>query len=166
MENYLEYLEKLQSRMDFSENVDDEKVALYFKLENVNKKLSYISGVVLLVLEILLFFVAKNVGIVYQNIVAVAMTAVFMFFGYVWIRHAFDYESYRHDACIERDKIYFANYDVIKNEILNDGEGQMRKLMLWNEMCELTVKQQKQYKELLQIVKSVCREYSEITSSF
>jgi hypothetical protein len=56
MENYLEYLEKLQSRMDFSENVDAEKVALYFKLENVNKKLSYISGVVLLVLEILLFF--------------------------------------------------------------------------------------------------------------
>lgn len=166
MENYLEYLEKLQSRMDFSENVDDEKVALYFKLENVNKKLSYISGVVLLVLEILLFFVAKNVGIVYQNIVTVAMTAVFMFFGYVWIRHAFDSESYRHDACIERDKIYFANYDVIKNEILNDGEGQMRQLMLWNEMCELTVKQQKQYKELLQIVKSVCREYSEITSSF
>ena len=148
--------------MDFSENVDAEKVALYFKLENVNKKLSYISGVVLLVLEILLFFVAKNVGIVYQNIIAVAMTAVFMFFGYVWIRHAFDSESYRHDACIERDKIYFANYDVIKNEILNDGEGQMRQLMLWNDMCELSDKDAGKYKELLRIVRAVCREYKDI----
>lgn len=162
MENYLEYLEKLQSKMEFSESVDDRKVALYFKLEDVSKRLSTMSAVVLLILEALLLFIAKDVDVVYRNIIAVSMTVVFMFFGSVWIRYAFDSASYHNSVCIERDKVYLANYDVIKNEIVNDGEGQLRQLMLWNDMCELSVKHQKQYKELLQIVRAVCREYKDI----
>ena len=37
MDNYLEYLEKLQSKMDFSKNVDDDEVKLYFDLKMSTK---------------------------------------------------------------------------------------------------------------------------------
>lgn len=69
---------------------------------------------------------------------------------------------YKNLGCYERDKIYFANYDIVKNEILNDGDEQIRQLILWNEMCDLTIANQKRYKELLRIVREVCREYKEI----
>lgn len=162
MENYLEYLEKLQNKMDFSESVDDKKVALYFDMKNVNQRVSNLFILVLLSLESLLWVIGVTVDIVYRNIIVGVMSFVFLFCGFVVLRYAADALFYKNLACYERDKVYFANYDVIKKEIINDGEGQMRQLMLWNKMCELTVKHQKQYKELLRIVKSVCREYSEI----
>lgn len=37
MENYLEYLEKLQSKMDFRKSVDDKKVKFYFDMKNVKQ---------------------------------------------------------------------------------------------------------------------------------
>lgn len=162
MDNYLEYLEKLQSKMDFSKSVDDEKVALYFELRNVNRRLSKLFIVTLVILELFLWFLGIHMNMVNRNIIAVLMTLGLVFLGYGLIRHAADSVHYNNMACLGRDRIYFANYAIIKNEILNDGEEQIRQLILWNNMCDLTVVNQKRYKELLRIVESVCREYVEI----
>ena len=48
MENYLEYLEKLQNKMDFSESIDDEKVTLYFDMKNVSHRVSNLFILVLM----------------------------------------------------------------------------------------------------------------------
>lgn len=162
MDNYLEYLEKLQSKMDFSEGVDDDKVALYFELRDVNRRLSKLFIVTLLILETFLWIIGVNMNLVNRNIVSVLMVLSLVLLGYGLIRHGFDSVYYNNMVYLERDKIYFANYEIIKNEILNDGEEQIHQLILWNGMCDLTVANQKRYKELLRIVKSVCREYREI----
>lgn len=162
MENYLEYLEKLQSRMDFSENVDDKIVTLYFDMKNVNQRVSNLCLVILVSLELLLHVIGVTTDIVYRNIIANVMLLVFLFFGIVVLKYAWDARFYKNLACCERDKIHFANYDIVKNEILNDGDEQIRQLILWNEMCDLTIANQKRYKELLRIVRAVCREYKEI----
>lgn len=162
MENYLEYLEKLQNKMDFSESIDDEKVTLYFDMKNVSHRVSNLFILVLLSLELLLWVIGVTVDIVYRNIIAGGMVFVLLFCGFAVLGYAGNALFYKNLACYERDKIYFANYGVIKNAIINDGEGQLRQLMLWNDMCELSVKHQKQYKELLRIVESVCREYRAI----
>lgn len=162
MDYYLEYLEHLQGKMDFSKNVDNDKIKLYFDLENLNQRLSYLFVGVLLSLELLLCVVGVTVDIMYRNIIVNAMLVVFLVFGILVLKYAGDARFYKNLACHERDTIYFANYDIIKNEILNDGDGQIRQLILWNDMCDLTVANQKRYKELLRIVESVCREYVEI----
>ena len=162
MDNYLEYLAKLQSKMDFSKNVNDEKVALYFDMKNVNQRVSNLYLVILVSLELLLHVIGVTTDIVHRNIIANVMLLVFFVFGIVVLKCAWDARFYKNLACCERDKIYFANYDIVKNEILNDGEEQIRQLILWNEMCDLTIANQKRYKELLRIVRAVCREYKEI----
>lgn len=148
--------------MDFSEGVDDEKVARYFELRNVNRRLSNLFIVTLLILEPFLWIVGVNMNLVNRNIVSVLMVLSLVLLGYGLIRHGSDSVHYNNMAYLERDMIYFANYDIIKNAILNDGEEQISQLILWNDMCDLTVANQKRYKELLQIVKSVYREYVEI----
>ena len=65
-------------------------------------------------------------------------------------------------ASTELDKIYTSNYKTIKNEIVSDGDEQIRQLILWENMYELSPTYEIRYRELLRIVKSVCREYSEI----
>ena len=162
MDNYLEYLEHLQGKMDFSENVDYDKVKLYFDLKNVNQRVLTLFVGVLLSLESLLWVIGVTVDVVYRNIIVGVMVCVLLFCGFAVLRHGGEALFYKNLACYERDKIYFANYDIIKNEILNDGEEQIRQLILWNEMYDLTVVNQKRYKELLRIVKSVCGEYVEI----
>lgn len=162
MDNYVEYLEKLQNKMDFSKNVDDKIVTLYFDMKNVNQRVSNLCLVILVSLELLLHVIGVTTDIVYRNIIANVMLLVFLFFGIVVLKYAWDTRFYKNLACCERDKIYFANYDIVKNEILNDGEEQIRQLILWNEMCDLTIANQKRYKELLRIVRAVCREYKEL----
>lgn len=162
MENYLEYLEHLQGKMDFSDGVDGEKVALYFELRNVNRRLSKLFVVTLLILEPFLWIIGVNMNLVNRNIVPVLMVLSLVLLGYGLIRHGFDSVHYNNMVYLERDKIYFANYDIIRNEIVNGGEEQIRRLILWSDMCELTIANQKRYKELLRIVHSVCRNYNEI----
>lgn len=162
MDNYLEYLEHLQGKMDFSESVDDDKVTLYFELRNVNRRLSKLFIVTLVILELFLWVLGIQMNVVNRNIIAVLMVLALVFLGYGVIRHGFDSTHYNNMAYLERDKIYFANYDTIKNEILNNGEEQIRQLILWSDMCDLTVANQIRYKELLRIVKSVCWNYAEI----
>ena len=162
MENYLEYLEHLQGKMDFSDGVDGEKVALYFELRNVNRRLSKLFVVTLLILEPFLWIIGVNMNLVNRNIVPVLMVLSLVLLGYGLIRHGFDSVHYNNMVYLERDKIYFANYDIIRNEIVNGGEEQIRRLILWSDMCELTIANQKRYKELLRIVHLVCRNYNEI----
>ena len=162
MENYLKYLEHLQGKMDFSESVDDDKVALYFELRNVNRRLSKLFIVTLVILELFLWILGIQMNVVNLNIIAVLMVLSLVLLGYGMIRHGFDSIHYNNMVYLERDKIYFANYDTIKNEILNDGEEQIRQLILWGDMCNLAVANQIRYKELLRIVESVCWNYAEI----
>lgn len=65
MDNYLEYLAKLQSKMDFSKNVNDEKVALYFDMKNVNQRVSNLYLVILVSLELLLHVIGVTTDIVH-----------------------------------------------------------------------------------------------------
>ena len=148
--------------MDFSKSVDYEKVALYFDMKNVNQRVSNLFIVTLVILELFLWVLGIQMNVVNRNIIAVLMVLSLVLLGYGIIRHGVDSTHYNNMAYLERDKIYFANYDTIKNEILNDGEEQIRQLILWSEMCDLTVANQRRYKELLRIVKSVCWNYTEI----
>lgn len=162
MDNYVEYLEKLQGKMDFSKSVDNKKVKFYFDMKNVNQRLSNLFISALVSLELLLCVVGVTTDIVYRNIIVWVMVAVLLFFGFTALLYAGNAASHENLACYERDKIYFANYDIIKNKIVNDGEEKIRQLIQWNDMCDLTVANQKRYKELLRIVKSVCNEYVKI----
>lgn len=162
MDNYVEYLEKLQGKMDFSKSVDNKKVKFYFDMKNVNQRLSNLFISALVSLELLLCVVGVTTDIVYRNIIVWVMVAVLLFFGFTALLYAGNAASHENLACYERDKIYFANYDIIKNEIVNDGEEKIRQLIQWNDVCDLTVANQKRYKELLRIVKSVCNEYVKI----
>lgn len=160
MKNYLDYLEKLQSKMDFSESVDDDKVTLYFELRNVNRRLSKLFIVTLVILELFLWVLGIQMNVVNRNIIAVLMVLSLVLLGYGMIRHGFDSIHYNNMVYLERDKIYFANYDTIKNEILNDGDEQMKQLVTWWRMCELTTEDKEKYAELLRIVHDVCCEYT------
>ena len=162
MENYLAYLEKLQSKMDFSKNVDDKKVALYFDMKNVNQRLSTLFILVLVSLELLLYVIGVTTDATHRNIIMGVMVVILLFFGFIVLIYRGNAMYYKNLGCYERDKIYFANYDIVKNEISNGGDEQIRQLILWNEMCDLTIANQKRYKELLRIVRAVCREYKEI----
>lgn len=162
MDNYLEYLEHLQNKMDFSEGVDDEKVALYFELRNVNRRLSKLFVVTLLITELFLWIMGVNMNLANRNIVAVLMLLCLVFLGYGLIRHGADSVHYNNMVYLERDKIYFANYKIIKNEIVNDGDEQIRQLILWKNMYELSPTDEVRYRELLRIVTSVCKKYAEI----
>lgn len=71
-------------------------------------------------------------------------------------------DHYSSMASTELNKIYTSNYKTIKNEIMNDGDEQIRQLILWENMYELSPTDTMGYRELLRIVKSVCKEYAEI----
>lgn len=148
--------------MDFSKSVDDKKVKFYFDMKNVNQRLSNLFISALVSLELLLCVIGMTTDIVYRNIIVGVMVVVLLFFGFTALLYAGNAASYENLACYKRDKIYFANYDIIKNEIVNDGEEQIRQLILWNEMGELSDEDAGKYKELLRIVRAVCREYKEI----
>lgn len=80
MENYLAYLEKLQSKMDFSKNVDDKKVALYFDMKNVNQRLSTLFILVLVSLELLLYVIGVTTDATHRNIIMGVMVVILLFF--------------------------------------------------------------------------------------
>ena len=162
MDNYVEYLEKLQGKMDFSKSVDDKKVKFYFDMKNVNQRLSTLFILVLVSLELLLYVIGVTTDATHRNIIMGVMFVILLFFGFIVLIYRGNAMYYKNLGCYERDKIYFANYDIVKNEILNGGDEQIRQLILWNEMCDLTIANQKRYKELLRIVRAVCSEYKEI----
>ena len=61
MENYLSYLEQLQSKMDYSEGVDMKKVKEYIDIRDSCRRLSQLCGSFLLLLLPLLWVVRSHV---------------------------------------------------------------------------------------------------------
>lgn len=162
MENYLLYLEKLQGKIDYSDGVDMKKVKEYIDVRDSCRRLSHLCGSFLLLLLPLLWVVRSHVDSLTSSFLTCCMLLALLFVGGSCVVNASTSKHYEHLACVEGDKIYLSNYNVIKNEIVNDGEEQIRQLILWNEMGELSDENAGKYKELLRIVRAVCREYKEI----
>lgn len=162
VKNYLSYLEKLQSKMDYSEGVDMKKVKEYIDIRDSCRRLSQLCGSFLLLLLPLLWVVRSHVDSLTSSFLTFCMLLALLFIGGSCVANAATSKHHEYLANVERDKIYLSNCNVIKNEIVNDGEEQIRQLILWNEMCELSDEDTEKYKNLLRIVKSVCRDYVEI----
>lgn len=162
MENYLSYSKKLQSKMDYGEGVDMKKVKEYIDIRDSCRRLSQLCGSFLLLLLPLLWVVRLHVDSLTSSFLTYCMLLALLFVGGSCVVNAATSKHYEHLACVERDKIYLSNYNVIKNEIVNDGEEQIRQLILWNKMCELSDADTVKYKELLRIVRAICKEYKEI----
>lgn len=155
MKNYLDYLEKLQGKMNLDEVVDKNKVIEYRESHNKYNGLSTMFGFIGIVVVLSVIFVSP-----YSKIGAIAVMLVA--FGLVFLTIKFGNEAEHHEELFrnERDKVYNVNYSVIKNAIIDDGDGQMQQLVTWERMCELADSDKEKYAELLRIVHDVCREYA------
>lgn len=155
MENYLEYLEKLQGKMNLDEVVDKNKVIEYREFYDKYNGLSIIFGFIGTAVALSMVFVAH-----YSRIGAMAVMLVAFGFLYFVQKYGNKADRYRELSRNERDKVYNVNYSVIKNTIIDDGDEQMQQLVTWERMCELTDSDKEKYAELLRIVHDVCREYA------
>lgn len=155
MENYLEYLEKLQGKMNLDEVVDKNKVIEYRESHDKYNGLSIMFGFIGIAVALSMVFVAH-----YSRIGAIAVMLVAFGFLYFVQKYGNKADRYRELSRNERDKVYNVNYSVIKNTIIDDGDEQMQQLVTWDRMCELTDSDKEKYAELLRIVHDVCREYA------
>lgn len=155
MKYYLEYLEKLQGKMNLDEVVDKNKVIEYREFYDKYNGLSGMSGLICIVVALSSIFVSH-----YSKIGAVAVMLVA--FGLVCLTIKFGNEAEHYEELLlkERNKVYDLNYSNIKNIIISDGDEQIRQLVTWERMCELTDSDKEKYNELLRIVHDVCREYT------
>lgn len=154
MENYLEYLEKLQGKMKLDEVVDKNKVIEYRKLYDKYNGLSIMFGFIGSAVALSMVFVAH-----YSRIGAMVVMLVAFSFLYFVQKYGNKADRYGELSRNERDKVYNANYSVIKNAIIEDGDEHMKQLVTWCRMCELSAENKEKYSELLRIVYDVCREY-------
>lgn len=154
MENYLEYLEKLQKEMNLDEKVNRAELEEYRKLYSKYAYLSSLFGVLAIVLALSMIFIApySRLGV---------LLALVVLFGFMYFIAGFSdkAEHYRELLINERDKVYNLNYSNIKNIIVNDGDERMKQLATWWRMCELSDEDREKYAELLRIVSDICREY-------
>lgn len=155
MKNYVEYLEKLQGKMNLDEVVDKNKVIEYGESYDKYNGLSIIFGFIGMAVALSMVFVAH-----YSRIGAIAVMLVAFGFLYFVQKYGNKADRYRELSRNERDKVYNVNYSVIKNTIIDDGDEQMQQLVTWDRMCELTDSDKEKYAELLRIVHDVCREYA------
>lgn len=157
MENYLEYLEKLQKEMNLDEKVNHDKVEEYRKLRSKYNNLASLFGVIAVVLAFSTLLVLKysTGGIILPIILA-------LFTGGLMAEFGGKSEHYGELVRNERDKVYNLNYSNIKNIIVNDGDENMKQLATWERMCELTASDKEKYAELLRIVHDVCWDYTRI----
>lgn len=157
MENYLEYLEKLQKEMNLDEKVDYEKFEEYRKLRSKYNNLASLFGFIAVVLAFSTLLVLKySIGGVILPIILALFT------GGLMVEFGGKSDHYRELARNERDKVYNLNYSNIKNIIVNDGDDDMKQLATWERMCELTASDKEKYAELLRIVHDVCWDYTRI----
>ena len=154
MENYLEYLEKLQGKMNLDEVVDKNKVIEYRESCDKYNGLSIMFGFIGIAVALSMVFVAH-----YSRIGVMAVMLVAFGFLYFVQKYGNKADRYRELSRNERDKVYNVNYSVIKNTIIDDGDEQMQQLVTWERMCELEDSDKEKYAELLRIVHDVCREY-------
>lgn len=155
MENYLEYLEKLQKEMNLDEKVNHDELEEYRKLSSKYNNLASVFGFIGVAVALSMVFVAH-----YSRISA--MVVMLVAFGFLCLVNKYGNKAdhYRELSRNERDKVYNVNYSVIKNVIIEDGDEHMKQLVTWERMCELTASDREKYAELLRIVHDVCREYA------
>lgn len=154
MENYLDYLEKLQQEMNLKEKVSRDKLEEYQKLYSKHGTLASLFGFIAIALALSMIFVAP-----YSKI-GVLMVLV-MVFGSMYFVAQFGDKSEHYGELYrnERDKVYNLNYSNIKNIIVSGGDECMHQLATWWRMCELSDWDKEKYADLLRIVNDVCREY-------
>lgn len=154
MNNYLEYLEKLQKEMNLDEKVNRDELEKYRELYSKYSNLASLFGFLAIMLTLSIIFIAPYSRI---GIILVMMMA----FGSMYFVSEFrdKSEHYCKSMCNERDKVYNLNYSNIKNIIVNDGYEHMQQLVMWERMCELSDENEEKYSELLRIVNDICREY-------
>lgn len=164
MKEYEEYLRKLQSKMDFSDKVDYKAVEQYLeRRDEYRVTFNLLALCVMLLIPVLWYLGVSSYGDnVYANFLSIGVMLVMLILGCTSIVNGSKADHYSSMASTELDKIYTSNYKTIKNEIVSDGDEQIRQLILWENMYELSPTYEIRYRELLRIVKSVCREYSEI----
>lgn len=155
MKYYLEYLEKLQGKMNLDDMVDKNKVIGYRESHDNYNGLSIIFGFIGMAVALSMVFVAH-----YSRIGVMAVMLVAFGFLYFVQKYGNKADRYRELSRNERDKVYNVNYSLIKNKIIDDGDEQMQQLVTWERMCELTTEEKEKYAELLRIVHDVCREYT------
>lgn len=155
MKNYMEYLEKLQGKMNLDKVVDKNKVTEYRESYDKYNGLSNIFGFIGITVVLSSIFVSP-----YSKIGAVAVMLVAFGLVFLTIKYGTEAEHYEELFRNERDKVYNVNYSVIKNAIIDDGDEHMQQLVTWEYMCELTTDDKEKYAELLRIVHDVCREYA------
>lgn len=164
MKEYEEYLRKLQSKMDFSDRMDDKAVVQYLeRRDEYRLTFNLLALCVLLLIPVLWYLGISSYGDdLYVRFLFIIVMLVMLILGIMSIVNGSKVDHYSSVALTELNKIYTSNYKTIKNEIVNDGDEQIRQLILWENMYELSPTDTVRYRELLRIVKSVCEEYSEI----
>ena len=154
MKYYLEYLEKLQGKMNLDEKVNHAELAEYKELHSKYDTISSLFVLIGIVfaLSTILVLPYSRIGVVIAMLLSIGSVCGVADNGNKAEHYG---ELFRN----ERDKVYNANYSVIKNTIIEDGDEQMQQLVTWERMCELTADDKEKYSELLRIVHDVCREY-------
>lgn len=164
MHEYEEYLEKLKSKMDFSDKVDYKAVEQYLeRRDEYRVTFNLLALCVLLLIPVLWYLGVSSYGDdPYASFLSIIVMLVMLILGIMSIVNGSKADHYSSMASTELNKIYTSNYKTIKNEIVSDGDEQIRQLILWENMYELSPTDTVRYRELLRIVKSVCKEYAEI----
>lgn len=164
MNEYEEYLEKLKSKMDFSDKVKYEAVEQYLeRRDEYRVTFNLLALCVLLLIPVLWYLGVSSYGDnLYANFLSIGVIMVMLILGCASIVNGSKADHYSSMASNELNKIYTSNYKTIKNEIVNDGDEQIRQLILWENMYELSPTDEIRHRELLRIVREVCREYKSI----
>jgi hypothetical protein len=154
MENYLEYLDKLQKEMNLDEKVSRNKLEEYQKLYSKYNALASLFGFIAMLGAFSTLIVLRySIG---GSILTIILA---LFCGGLLTEFGGKADHYRESSRNERDKVYNLNYSNIKNLIINDGDEHMKQLATWWRMCELSDEDKEKYADLLRIVNDVCREY-------
>lgn len=150
--------------MDYSDKVDYKAVEQHLERRDEHRlAFNLLALCVLLLMPVLWYLgVSSYDDNLYVRFLFIIVMLVMLILGIMSIVNGSKTDHYSSMASTELNKIYTSNYKTIKNEIVNDGDEQIRQLILWKNMYELSPTYEVRYRELLRIVKSVCGEYSEI----
>ena len=150
--------------MDFSDKVDYKAVEQYLeRRDEYRVTFNLLALCVLLLIPVSWYLGVSSYGDnVYAKFLFIGVMLVMLILGCTSIVNGSKADHYSSMASTELNKIYTSNYKTIKNEIMNDGDEQIRQLILWENMYELSPTDTMSYRELLRIVNSVCKEYAEI----
>ena len=123
MENYLEYLDKLQKEMNLDEKVNYDKLKEYQELYSKYNALASLFGfIAMLGAFSTLIILRYSIG---GSILTIILA---LFCGGLLIEFGGKVDHYRESSRNERDKVYNLNYSNIKNIIVSGGDECMHQL--------------------------------------